>query len=95
MSIGADYSKPVLVNGYECWNCSQVDEAKKGIDPADPKAGPYSADGASDPAAAQGSKPGSAVVYGGALAGLASSLQSSPSDNAKAAGQGVRLDISV
>jgi hypothetical protein len=41
MGVGGDYSSPVYVNGYQCWNCTQVDEAKKGVDPADPKAGPY------------------------------------------------------
>jgi hypothetical protein len=30
-----------LVNGYICHNCTDVDYAKKHIDPRDPKAGPY------------------------------------------------------
>jgi hypothetical protein len=41
---GANYPNPVFVNGYECWNCTQVDEAKKHINPADPKAGPFGID---------------------------------------------------
>ena len=36
-----NYPVPVLVNGYSCQNCSQVDAAKKHIDPANPAAGPY------------------------------------------------------
>jgi hypothetical protein len=42
--IGGNYTNPVYVNGYQCWNCTQVDQAKKGVDPADPKAGPYGID---------------------------------------------------
>jgi hypothetical protein len=36
-----NYPVPVLVNGYRCQNCSQVDEAKKNIDPQNPAAGSY------------------------------------------------------
>ena len=38
-----------VVNGYPCKNCTDVELAKKGIDPAKPKDGPegaYAADGA-------------------------------------------------
>jgi hypothetical protein len=41
MAIGTDYSTPVIVNGYTCKNCTDVDYAKKHIDPAHPKSGPY------------------------------------------------------
>lgn len=44
MAIAGDYANPVYVNGYQCWNCTQVDEAKKDIDPANPKAGPFGID---------------------------------------------------
>jgi hypothetical protein len=73
MTVGANYSKPVLVNGYECWNCSQVADAKKGEDPAHPTTGPDATPGASAPSA-----PG-AVRFGGALASLnATSAGNSP-----------------
>jgi len=49
MSIGSDYPHPVTVNGYTCRNCTDVDYAKKNIDPAHPKSGPYDIDAASDP----------------------------------------------
>ena len=42
-----------VVNGYPCKNCTDVDLAKKGIDPAKPKDGPngvYAADKAKDSA---------------------------------------------
>ncbi len=31
----------MTVNGYSCKNCTDVDYAKKHIDPAHPKEGPY------------------------------------------------------
>ena len=39
MSVSGDYAQPVNVNGYVCWNCSQVADAKKGVDPSDVKPG--------------------------------------------------------
>ena len=49
-AIGANYPRPVVVDGYPCWNCHQVSEAKKGIDPA--TQGPF---GAQSPSAIGGS----------------------------------------
>lgn len=40
MAISSDYSSPVMVNGFSCRNCSEVDKAKKNIDPANPAGGP-------------------------------------------------------
>jgi hypothetical protein len=41
MAISGDYPQPVTVNGFSCKNCTDVDNAKKHIDPAHPKDGPY------------------------------------------------------
>ena len=41
MAISGDYSTPVLVNGFQCRNCSEVDRAKRFVDPAHPEAGPF------------------------------------------------------
>jgi hypothetical protein len=41
--INANYTRPVVVDGYPCWNCHQVAEAKKGLNPA--TQGPGSLDG--------------------------------------------------
>jgi hypothetical protein len=50
MAIGStNYAQPVQVNGFLCRNCTDVDNAKKHIDPAHPKSGPYGIDAASDP----------------------------------------------
>jgi len=65
MSVSGDYAQPVSVNGYVCWNCSQVADAKKGVDPADVKPG----ETAAQAQASSNTTPTSAVVFGGALAG--------------------------
>ena len=50
MSIGStNYPQPVQVNGFLCRNCTDVDHAKKHIDPAHPKSGPYGINAATDP----------------------------------------------
>jgi hypothetical protein len=66
MSVSGDYSQPVYVNGYPCMNCSQVAEAKQGVDPAHPASGPYGITAKTDPTA---TSRGPAVSFGGALAG--------------------------
>ena len=70
-----------VVNGYPCKNCTDVEYAKKGIDPARPKDGPngvYAADRAKDsekskeaakPADAPADR-GPAVTLSGALANV-------------------------
>lgn len=77
-----NYPYPVMVNGYSCKNCTQVDEAKKHIDPAHPQDGPFGVLAKSQPpnpndphqkAAAGSAQPSSqtpAVTFGGSLAGL-------------------------
>jgi hypothetical protein len=68
MTIGSNYSTPVTVNGFLCRNCTDVDYAKKHIDPTHPKSGPYGIDAKDDPSVKNA--PSSAVVFGGNLAGL-------------------------
>jgi len=101
MSIGGDYPSPVMVNGYSCKNCTEVDLAKKHIDPAHPKDGPFGinktdASGApvkkpSEAALAGGSGLNTpAVVFGGSLA----NLQPPPAANTKPPAA-FRLDLSA
>ncbi|HEX7944617.1 MAG TPA: hypothetical protein VF495_08130 [Phenylobacterium sp.] len=71
-----------VVNGYPCKNCTDVELAKKGIDPARPKDGPngvYAADKAKDSAKAdkasrgvddKGPDFGPAVTLSGAFANV-------------------------
>lgn len=73
MAISADYPSPVTVNGFACKNCTDVDYAKKHIDPAHPKDGPFGVNaeehraGIGDPAESDRNQ---AVTFGGRLAGL-------------------------
>ncbi len=71
-----------LINGYQCSNCTDIDNAKKNIDPAHPQDGPYginapkdsgrdrSGDTANPPAGPTGNANRPAVIYGGSLAAL-------------------------
>jgi hypothetical protein len=68
MAIGStNYPQPVQVNGFLCRNCTDVDNAKKHIDPAHPKSGPYGVNAASDP-----SNPKGFIRFGGSLFGTES-----------------------
>ena len=49
MAISSDYPHPVRVNGFQCRNCTDVDYAKKRIDPQHPKSGPDNRDATVDP----------------------------------------------
>lgn len=107
MTISGDYATPVYVNGFQCKNCTDVDNAKKNIDPAHPKAGPFGIDAAQDPGANQDA----AVKFGGQLSKLApvaSSSQTSsdnygsdagsgapPPPKSSIPGQGGLLDLSI
>lgn len=53
MAISTNYSTPVMVNGFSCRNCSEVDRAKKNIDPANPAAGPFGLNAGKSDAAAK------------------------------------------
>jgi hypothetical protein len=73
-----------VVNGYVCRNCTDVEYAKKGVDPAHPKDGPQGAyaDGKTDNARAKDVKAGDAksefgpaVIFGGQLAARTSPTQ--------------------
>ena len=55
-----------VVNGYVCNNCTDVEKAKKGVDPARPKDGPNGADKVEE---AKPSDRGPAVTFGGEVTG--------------------------
>jgi hypothetical protein len=85
MTVSANYQQPVVVNGYACWNCHQVSEAKKGVNPA--TQGPF---GVQTPSAAGSVTSGSAAAKGNGANGLSSATSSGPSYAA-----GAVLDVSV
>lgn len=87
MSISGDYPQPVNVNGFSCKNCTDVDYAKKHIDPSHPKSGPYDVNAKSDPSRTQ------AVIFGGSLSGTPASLSASPVTSALATSPGQTLNI--
>jgi hypothetical protein len=69
MVVGANYSTPVTVNGFLCKNCTDVNYAKKHIDPAHPKSGAYGIDAKADPTAKK-TAASPAVTFGGSLGNL-------------------------
>jgi hypothetical protein len=101
MTINGNYSSPVTVNGFSCKNCTDVDYAKKHIDPAHPKDGPYGVNAKAlkpgelkidptDAVAGNANKP--VIAFGGQLAALAATLNSSTTPSST---QGHRVDVSV
>ena len=74
MTVSVNYPTPVMVNGFSCKNCTEVDEAKKHIDPAHPKDGPYGIYAKQQASSGRGP----AVTLGGTLASLAPPVSSSP-----------------
>jgi len=91
MAISANYPTPVYVNGYQCNNCAQVAEAKKDINPADPKAGPGGVD-ASSSSQSPAFTLGGMLANGSSAAGKASPSSPAPPSSAPAS---ALLDISV
>jgi len=105
MAISANYPTPVLVNGYLCNNCTQVAEATKDINPADPQAGPWGIDAkaGSTPTHSPAFTLGGLLTSGSTIAGSApakpASVSSSTSPTSTASppppGSSGLLDISV
>ncbi len=87
MALSLNYPTPVWVNGFQCRNCSDVDLAKKHIDPAHPKSGPFDIDAKADPT--RGQPP--PVSFGGQLAGMFDTARVASSRSAS----GGLLDLSA
>lgn len=85
MSISGDYAHPVTVNGFTCKNCTDVDYAKKHIDPTHPKSGPYGVNADADPS----------VKFGGNLSHLNQASVSQRVTPADATSPGQSLNIRV
>jgi hypothetical protein len=94
LAIAGNYATPVTVNGFLCKNCTDVDNAKKHIDPAHPRSGPYGINAKDDPTVKPSAvKPSPAVVFGGALSALNASNDSA--DPAQRSSTATQLDISA
>lgn len=90
MAISGDYPTPVTVNGFSCKNCTDVDYAKKHVDPARPKDGPYGINAKEQPL-----RQDPAVRFGGRLSELNEVRPSNPVRNAPIGAAGSQLDISA
>jgi hypothetical protein len=89
LALSVNYPTPVWVNGFQCRNCTDVDLAKKHIDPAHPKSGPFGVDAKSDPTRlAQQS-----ITLSGMLTGMASTARGPAAVPAPATGG--LLDLSA
>ena len=88
MAINTNYPTPVTVNGFLCRNCTDVDNAKKHIDPAHPRSGPYNIDAKTDPTQPP------AVRFGGSLTPL-NNAAPAPADSAAPDQPGSQLDITA
>ena len=98
MAIGTNYPSPVIVNGFSCKNCTDVDYAKKHIDPAHPKSGPYGIDAKNDPTV-KNAISSNAVTFGGALSSLNTNKDAPDAVNKSvgtaAFNAGAQLDLST
>lgn len=90
MAISGDYPTPVTVNGFSCKNCTDVDYAKKHVDPAHPKDGPYGVNARDQPL-----RNDSAVKFGGRLTELNDVVPIGRTSIATLGGLGARLDITA
>lgn len=85
-----NYPHPVLVNGFSCKNCTDVDNAKRHIDPQRPQDGPYGVNAPKD------SGRGPAVSFGGALSASQTGDSSTSSGDLPArTSPGAALDLSA
>lgn len=91
MSISGDYPHPVQVNGFTCHNCTDVDYARKHIDPAHPKAGPYGVDAKNDPSLR--AQDAFRFKFDGALKGVSQASGASAVTTARATAPGQVVNI--
>jgi hypothetical protein len=84
-----NYPTPVTVNGYACENCTDVDNAKRNIDPQHPTDGPFGVNRQDKPGATNSTP---AVVFGGRLSHL---TETDKAPTTPSATQGHKLDLSV
>ena len=89
-----NYPTPILVNGFRCKNCTDVDYAKKHIDPQHPKDGPYGINRSGNAGGATTDLThGPAVVIDGRIVQPASATDKAA--GATSATQGVKVDVKV
>ncbi len=82
-----------MVNGFQCKNCTDVDYAKKHIDPAHPKDGPYGVNAKTNPENVGKAKRDPAVQFGGALAPFGTTASSSSQPPVAATGSVLNVSV--
>ena len=94
---GTNYSTPVMVNGFLCKNCTEVDLAKSNIDPQHPSAGPFGTNAKADPTLAGKKFDGhtGAVSFAGSLSSLNSDGAASSAAAGSSSPRGSQLDLSA
>src|SRR5271166_4406338 len=71
-----------IVNGFQCKDCTDIDYAKKNIDPAHPSWGPFNVnEPAQDKKGPGGTQSNSAVTFGGSLASLNATSSTQPGNS--------------
>ncbi len=90
MSINGNYSSPVIVNGFSCMNCTDVDHANKFVDPARPQDGPKQ-DGpkGADTKPQKVTFDDPAVIFGGSLANPNAVTSTSPASDTQSVASAV------
>jgi hypothetical protein len=83
LSVAAEDARMEMVNGYRCKDCTDVELAKRHIDPAHPKDGPYGVN-AKNRADAPARADERSVVFGGILNKLNQTQDGRPADPIRA-----------
>jgi hypothetical protein len=76
-----------MVNGYQCKDCTDIDNAKKHIDPKHPKSGPFGVNAKDDPTSPDYNRD-AAVKAGGAVGNLTANPVQASTDVNTASGPG-------
>ena len=84
-----------IINGFKCKDCTDVDYAKKHIDPAHPKDGPYGVNKVDDPLEKARRETASPVEFGGALVAMKGVIEPTRDPRLRVAEPGAKADRSV
>jgi len=84
-----------IINGFKCKNCTDVDYAKKHIDPAHPKDGPYGVNKPEDPLEKARKDKNSPVEFAGALSALNGVIEPTRDPRLRVPEPGAKADRSI
>jgi hypothetical protein len=84
-----------IINGFKCKTCTDVDYAKKHIDPAHPKDGPYGVNKPEEPLVTARKEKRSPVEFAGALSALNGVIEPTRDARQRVPEPGARADRSI